>query len=258
MTHVALPRGWPPLHRGHLHKLSDHQGAPISALQSTRCQVPQPSGRGAQGKGLPWLTLPVGWTFQGARHRPVASSQRVSVWASNWLRDHCELLAWLSFPALATLKVSTVGHPRWVGLVMAHSHSPTYLPIGSQPPATHPGSLLPLGQGPAGLCRLWCAHRAGVLQAPPPAGVWTWSSLWVCSGSPCSPGASAACPQVLERIPLPAIAISLSLSHQVHLMAICPVAEYPDPAQRGPGGPGPLCRAGALDHSCAVHPQRVP
>ncbi|NXV80113.1 WDR90 protein, partial [Atlantisia rogersi] len=30
-----------------------------------------------------------------------SSDRRVSVWASDWLKDKCELLAWLSFPAPA-------------------------------------------------------------------------------------------------------------------------------------------------------------
>lgn len=35
-----------------------------------------------------------------------SGDQRISVWASDWLRDRCELLDWLSFPAPATLEVS--------------------------------------------------------------------------------------------------------------------------------------------------------
>lgn len=34
-----------------------------------------------------------------------SGDQRVSVWASDWLRGRCELLEWLSFPAPATSEV---------------------------------------------------------------------------------------------------------------------------------------------------------
>ena len=35
-----------------------------------------------------------------------SSDRRVSVWASDWLKDKCELLDWLSFSALAGPEVS--------------------------------------------------------------------------------------------------------------------------------------------------------
>lgn len=35
-----------------------------------------------------------------------SSDRRVSVWASDWLQDKCELLDWLSFPAPAGPEVS--------------------------------------------------------------------------------------------------------------------------------------------------------
>lgn len=34
-----------------------------------------------------------------------SGDQRVSIWASDWLRDRCELLEWLSFPAPAVSEV---------------------------------------------------------------------------------------------------------------------------------------------------------
>ncbi|XP_062041569.1 WD repeat-containing protein 90 [Lepus europaeus] len=66
--------------------LSDHQGAPISVLQSTSRQC---GDVGAEGTDL-WLAA--------------SGDQRVSVWASDWLRDHCEPVDWLSFPAPAALE----------------------------------------------------------------------------------------------------------------------------------------------------------
>ncbi|XP_027280896.1 WD repeat-containing protein 90 isoform X6 [Cricetulus griseus] len=64
--------------------LSDHRGAPISAIQSISKEY---GDLGVEGVDL-WLAA--------------SGDQRVSVWASDWLRDRCELLEWLSFPAPAT------------------------------------------------------------------------------------------------------------------------------------------------------------
>ncbi|GAB1300736.1 WD repeat-containing protein 90 [Apodemus speciosus] len=61
--------------------LSDHRGAPISTIQSTSKEY---GDLGVEGVEL-WLAA--------------SGDQRVSVWASDWLRDRCELLEWLSFPA---------------------------------------------------------------------------------------------------------------------------------------------------------------
>nr|XP_021492810.1 WD repeat-containing protein 90 isoform X1 [Meriones unguiculatus] len=63
--------------------LSDHRGAPISAIQSTNKEY---GDLGVEGAEL-WLAA--------------SGDQRVSIWASDWLRDRCELLEWLSFPAPA-------------------------------------------------------------------------------------------------------------------------------------------------------------
>ncbi|KAL1779312.1 WD repeat-containing protein 90 [Sigmodon hispidus] len=64
--------------------LSDHRGAPISAIQSTSKEY---GDFGVEGVEL-WLAA--------------SGDQRVSIWASDWLRDRCELLEWLTFPAPAT------------------------------------------------------------------------------------------------------------------------------------------------------------
>ncbi|XP_076793216.1 WD repeat-containing protein 90 isoform X2 [Arvicanthis niloticus] len=63
--------------------LSDHRGAPISAIQSTSKEY---GDLGVEGVEL-WLAA--------------SGDQRVSIWASDWPRDRCELLEWLSFPAPA-------------------------------------------------------------------------------------------------------------------------------------------------------------
>lgn len=45
-----------------------------------------------------------------------SGDQRVSIWASDWPRDHCELVDWLSFPAPVLMKVRVPVAPQ-VGLV---------------------------------------------------------------------------------------------------------------------------------------------
>ncbi|XP_078200304.1 WD repeat-containing protein 90 isoform X4 [Callithrix jacchus] len=63
--------------------LSDHQSAPISTIDVTRKEC---GDLGVEGTDL-WLAA--------------SGDQRVSVWASNWLRNRCELVDWLSFPTPA-------------------------------------------------------------------------------------------------------------------------------------------------------------
>ncbi|NXJ69983.1 WDR90 protein, partial [Rostratula benghalensis] len=63
--------------------LAEHKGSPISVLQCTRKEY---RDFGVEGGEL-WLAT--------------SSDRRVSVWASDWLKDKCELLDWLSFPAPA-------------------------------------------------------------------------------------------------------------------------------------------------------------
>ncbi|KAF1477082.1 WD repeat-containing protein 90, partial [Megadyptes antipodes antipodes] len=63
--------------------LADHKGSPITVLQCTRKQYRDFEVEG----GELWLAT--------------SSDRRVSIWASDWLKDKCELLDWLSFPAPA-------------------------------------------------------------------------------------------------------------------------------------------------------------
>nr|XP_014980707.2 WD repeat-containing protein 90 isoform X3 [Macaca mulatta] len=70
--------------------LSDHQGAPISTICVTRKEC---EDLGVEGTDL-WLAA--------------SGDQRLSVWASDWLRNRCELVDWLSFPMPATTE--TQGH----------------------------------------------------------------------------------------------------------------------------------------------------
>ncbi|KAM9015938.1 WD repeat-containing protein 90 isoform 1-T1 [Ara ararauna] len=69
-----------------IHVLGDHKGSPITALQ---CTLKQYRDFGVEGGEL-WLAT--------------SSDRRVSIWASDWLKDKCELLDWLSFPAPASPK----------------------------------------------------------------------------------------------------------------------------------------------------------
>ncbi|XP_055991072.1 WD repeat-containing protein 90 [Sorex fumeus] len=64
-----------------LRVLNDHHGAPICTLQSTSKEY---GAFGVEGADL-WLAA--------------SGDQQVSIWASDWLRDHCGLVDWLSFPA---------------------------------------------------------------------------------------------------------------------------------------------------------------
>uniref|UniRef100_A0A8C0I414 WDR90 4th beta-propeller domain-containing protein n=1 Tax=Balaenoptera musculus TaxID=9771 RepID=A0A8C0I414_BALMU len=131
--------------------LSDHRGAPICTIQSTRREY---GDFGAEGVDL-WLAA--------------SGDQQVSVWASNWLQDRCELVDWLSFPAPALMEV----------------------------PSCLPPSL-------AAFC--------------------PWDeALLVCAGLGVHHEVvfySLRQKQVMEKIPLPFFAVSMSLSPGAHLMAI--------------------------------------
>lgn len=48
-----------------------------------------------------------------------SGDQRVSIWASNWLQDCCELVDWLSFPAPTLMEVEVPVAPQ-AGTVPAH------------------------------------------------------------------------------------------------------------------------------------------
>lgn len=67
-----------------------------------------------------------------------SGDQRVSVWASDWLRDRCELVDWLSFPAPTLMEVRVSGAP-WAGSVPAHLATACCTP--PQAPGCPPPSL---------------------------------------------------------------------------------------------------------------------
>jgi len=131
--------------------LSDHRGALISTIQSTNKEY---GDFGAQGADL-WLAA--------------SSDQRISIWAADWPRGHCELVDWLSSP------------------------SPTLTEVASHP--------LP--------CLVAFCPWDG--------------ALLVCAGLGVHPEVAfynLHQKQVVERIPLPFYAVSLSLSPGAHLVAI--------------------------------------
>ncbi|XP_027718740.1 WD repeat-containing protein 90 isoform X2 [Vombatus ursinus] len=67
--------------------LDDHKGSPITAIQSKSKEY---YDFGLEGGEL-WLAA--------------SADRRVSVWASDWFRDKCELVDWLSFPAPTNPKI---------------------------------------------------------------------------------------------------------------------------------------------------------
>uniref|UniRef100_A0A8C5V467 WDR90 4th beta-propeller domain-containing protein n=1 Tax=Microcebus murinus TaxID=30608 RepID=A0A8C5V467_MICMU len=89
--------------------LSDHRGAPISTIQVTSKEY---ADLGVQGTDL-WLAA--------------SGDQRVSVWASDWLWNRCELLDWLSFPTTAVLETQDHQPPAlaafcpWDRLLLVHA-----------------------------------------------------------------------------------------------------------------------------------------
>ncbi|XP_036389825.1 WD repeat-containing protein 90 [Megalops cyprinoides] len=64
-----------------LRVISDHKGAPISTIQCVKKQYKQFELEGNEM----WLAA--------------SADRRVSIWASDWMKDKCELLDWLTFPA---------------------------------------------------------------------------------------------------------------------------------------------------------------
>uniref|UniRef100_A0A3Q4I1F2 WD repeat-containing protein 90 n=1 Tax=Neolamprologus brichardi TaxID=32507 RepID=A0A3Q4I1F2_NEOBR len=63
--------------------IKDHKGAMITTIQ---CVIEQCKNFGLEGNDL-WLAT--------------SADRRVSVWAADWMKDKCNLLDWLSFPAPA-------------------------------------------------------------------------------------------------------------------------------------------------------------
>ncbi|XP_028424157.1 WD repeat-containing protein 90 isoform X2 [Perca flavescens] len=72
-----------PVNGGTMRVIRDHKGAPITTIQ---CVNEQCKNFGLDGNEM-WLAA--------------SSDRRVSVWAADWLKDKCDLLDWLTFPAPA-------------------------------------------------------------------------------------------------------------------------------------------------------------
>ncbi|PIO31188.1 hypothetical protein AB205_0180910, partial [Aquarana catesbeiana] len=77
--------------------LSDHKGSPITTIQCSRRRVTIGIERfyeAADTQKPEELGLPGGEVWLAA-----SQDRRVSIWASDWPKDKCELLDWMSFPA---------------------------------------------------------------------------------------------------------------------------------------------------------------
>ncbi|XP_030654477.1 WD repeat-containing protein 90 isoform X3 [Nomascus leucogenys] len=177
--------------------LSDHQGAPISTICVT-CR--ECEDLGVEGTDL-WLAA--------------SGDQRVSVWASDWLRNRCELVDWLSFPMPATtetqghLPPSLAAFCPWDGALLMYVGPGVYkeviiynfcqkqvvekipLPFFAMSLSLSPGTHL-LAVGFAGLhrppgcssqppaTRSWCGRFSA---AEMQQGLWCWASRLVTPGT---------------------------------------------------------------------------
>ncbi|XP_039991620.1 WD repeat-containing protein 90 isoform X3 [Xiphias gladius] len=72
-----------PVNGATIRVIRDHKGAPITTIQ---CVNEECKNFGLEGNEM-WLAA--------------SADRRVSVWAVNWLKDKCDLLDWLTFPAPA-------------------------------------------------------------------------------------------------------------------------------------------------------------
>ncbi|KAM9372410.1 WD repeat-containing protein 90 [Phaethornis superciliosus] len=112
-----------------LRVLADHRGSPITVLQCTRKQYHE---LGLEGGEL-WLAT--------------SADRRVSIWASDWLKDKCQLLDWLSFPAPACPE----------GLSSLPPSLATFCPW-------EPGTLLYVGFGVQQEALFYSLHQKQVVQ----------------------------------------------------------------------------------------------
>uniref|UniRef100_A0A7N5ZSH5 WD repeat domain 90 n=1 Tax=Anabas testudineus TaxID=64144 RepID=A0A7N5ZSH5_ANATE len=72
-----------PVNGATIRVIRDHKGAPVTTIQ---CVNEQCKSYGLEGNEM-WLAA--------------SADRRVSVWAADWLKDKCDLLDWLTFPAPA-------------------------------------------------------------------------------------------------------------------------------------------------------------
>lgn len=117
---------------------------------------PQHGDFGAEGVDL-WLAA--------------SSDQRISIWAADWPRGHCELVDWLSSPSPTLTEVRVLRGTRGGDGACPPDCSMLRPSAGPQPSTTLSCCLLPLGWGTAGVCGPRRASRGGVLQPSPEAGM---------------------------------------------------------------------------------------
>lgn len=151
-----------------------------------------------------------------------SGDQRVSIWASDWERGHCELVDWLSFPAPSLTEVSPMAP--WAGMVPAHLATAFRIPAQASccpPPSLAAfcpwdnALLVCAGLGPHLEVVFYSLRQKQACACPCGAERGRSRSC----RSPCSVP-HICCPQVVEKIPLPFFAMSLSLSPRARLMAI--------------------------------------
>lgn len=189
-------------------------------------------GIGQSGSEGTYLFLPLQYKEFGVEGTDLwlaaSGDQRVSIWASDWLQGHCELVDWLSFPAPTLLEVRVLVAP-WAGIVPAHLATACCTP---QDPGCPPPSLAAFcpwdrallvctGLGPHPEVIFYSLRQKQACTRPCGAGrgrSWGHGSY--------HPVPHICCPQVVEKIPLPFFAISLSLSPGARLIAIGFTGEF--------------------------------
>ncbi|XP_019939112.2 WD repeat-containing protein 90 isoform X1 [Paralichthys olivaceus] len=78
-----------PVNGATIQVIRDHRGAQITTIQCVNEEASSCKNFGLEGNEM-WLTA--------------SADRRVSVWAADWLKDKCDLLDWLTFPAPAFLE----------------------------------------------------------------------------------------------------------------------------------------------------------
>lgn len=151
MTTGALPS---PPSRARARRCSGQQGLPWGVLAE--------KGLGQSGAGGTHLPLPAqdgAFGVEGTDLWLAASGdQRVSIWSSSWLRDCCELVDWLSFPAPILMEVRVPGAPQ-AGTVPAQLATP-HVPFLRLQTAHRPPSLPSV----PGIGRCWCVRASAHIQ----------------------------------------------------------------------------------------------
>lgn len=116
-----------------------------------------------------------------------STDRRVSIWVSDWMKDKCELLDWLTFPApsipevqtrkVAHIKIQRHFHFMLINYIVLTADNLIYCyecflfflffysgVTGARQPTAQPGSFLPPEVGHRPLHRVWSGEGADILQ----------------------------------------------------------------------------------------------